>query len=161
MPVVFSQGVLFDKASERRRAEISNWFAYPRMSQRLETPAGAGRPLSAECRPNRPGQHLQSGSWRSRARTRFDPADTQNIEWMKDERAFYRGIPYSKYLGEWQFHPGRIGGYLTTAKLSPKVIKAARKLPEYMIELPNGGLALYYIQRTIRHQPLHHQRAAL
>jgi hypothetical protein len=62
----------------------------------------------------------------------------------KSRHRFYRGIPYSEYLDEWQFHPGRIGGYLTTNINTKGLIRTARNLRRRLIELPNGGLALYY-----------------
>jgi hypothetical protein len=75
--------------------------------------------------------------------TKIDESDEANIR-TKGERIFYREIPYSKYLGVLQFHPNRIGGYLTASKLSPKLGVTARNLLDYAVELPNGGLALYY-----------------
>ena len=75
--------------------------------------------------------------------TRFDPADHANIEHQTAEKLLYRGIPYSRYLDEWQFHPGRIGSYLVTQRMA-EVVRLARALQDFFVELPNGGLALYY-----------------
>ncbi len=79
----------------------------------------------------------------------FDENDTANIRRLNEKNLFYKDIPYSQYLGEWQFHPGRIGGFLTAGRLSPRLVATARRVQDYFVELPNGGLALYY-PRSIR-----------
>jgi hypothetical protein len=76
--------------------------------------------------------------------TRIDESDEANIRRTKGDKVFYREIPYSKYGGVLQFHPNRIGGYLAASKLTPRLAVAARNLLDYAVELPNGGLALYY-----------------
>lgn len=81
--------------------------------------------------------------------THFEGADEGDIRRVNDNKLFYKEVPYSRYLGEWQFHPGRIGGFLSTSKQAPRVAKAARSILQYFVELPNGGLALYY-PSTIR-----------
>jgi hypothetical protein len=81
--------------------------------------------------------------------TRMDDSDTANFRRERDNLVFYKDIPYSPYLGEWQFHPNRIGGYLAATKISPALIRTATRLLECCVELPNGGLALYY-PKTIR-----------
>jgi hypothetical protein len=75
---------------------------------------------------------------------KIDEDDTRNIRRPKGDKVFYREIPYSKYAGVMQFHPSRIGGYMTAAKLTPRLAVTARNLLDYAVELPNGGLALYY-----------------
>ena len=75
--------------------------------------------------------------------TRIDESDTANIR-TRGDKIFYREIPYSKYLGVLQFHPNRIGGYVTASKLMPRLAVTARNMLDYAVELPNGGLALYY-----------------
>lgn len=81
--------------------------------------------------------------------THFDPQDEKNLRRVNDNKVFYKDIPYSRYLDEWQFHPGRIGGFLTTTRQQPKVVKTAKSILRCFVELPNGGLALYY-PKTIR-----------
>lgn len=75
----------------------------------------------------------------------IDENDEANIRRPKrGDRIFYREIPYSKYQGVLQFHPGRIGGYMTSSRLSKTLPITARNLLDYAVELPNGGLAFYY-----------------
>jgi hypothetical protein len=76
--------------------------------------------------------------------TKIDESDEANIRRTKGDTIFYREIPYSKYGGVLQFHPNRIGGHLAVAKLAPRLAVAARNLLDYAVELPNGGLAIYY-----------------
>jgi hypothetical protein len=76
--------------------------------------------------------------------TRIDESDTANIRHARGDKVFYREIPYSKYLGVLQFHPNRIGGYVAASKLNPRLAVTARNMLDYAVELPNGGLALYY-----------------
>lgn len=77
--------------------------------------------------------------------TSFKEGDEANIRRPKlGDRIFYREIPYSKYQGVLQFHPGRIGGYITSSRLSKNLSVAARNLLDCAVELPNGGLAFYY-----------------
>ena len=59
--------------------------------------------------------------------TKIDESDTANIR-AKGDKVFYREIPYSKYLGVLQFHPNRIGGYMTASKLTPRLAVTARNL---------------------------------
>ncbi|MBV8798397.1 MAG: hypothetical protein JO208_01090 [Alphaproteobacteria bacterium] len=106
--------------------------------------AGPGRALAADAVRIDPARAFQPDHAFVEAYSRFDEADAENFERVNDNLVLYRNIPYSKYLGVWQFHPGRIGGYLTTRKLTPKLIRTAKSLLDYMVELPNGGLALYY-----------------
>jgi hypothetical protein len=107
---------------------------------------GGGRPLPA--RPERmfvldPTKIFTPDPALLESYTRIDESDTANIR-TKGDKVFYREIPYSKYLGVLQFHPNRIGGYLTASKLTPRLGITARNMLEYAVELPNGGLALYY-----------------
>ena len=81
--------------------------------------------------------------------THINHEDVSNITKPRDNLILYKDIPYSQYLGEWQFHPNRIGAYLAATKISPELIRIATKVLEHCVELPNGGLALYY-PATIR-----------
>lgn len=125
-------------------SRASGWLADTFFRRYAEMPVGSGRALSDRAICIAPEKIFSPSRAALDGRTRFNEADRDNIEHVSDERLFYRGIPYSRYLGAWAFHPGRIGGYLTATKLSHRVIRAAKNLPKYMTELPNGGLALYY-----------------
>ena len=74
----------------------------------------------------------------------IDWKDKTNIRHISDKSILYKGMPYSQYLSEWQFHPGRIAGYLATQPIDPDLLALARRVLELCVELPNGGLALYY-----------------
>lgn len=110
-----------------------------------QRPAGTGRLPSPDSAAIDPSAIFAPDRAFIESYSRFDESDEKNFRRTQNaEKVFYREIPFSKYLGDWQFHPARIGGYLTTAKLSPRVLRAAEQLLHYMVELPNGGLALYY-----------------
>jgi hypothetical protein len=81
--------------------------------------------------------------------TRFDESDASNIVRTKAGVIFHKDIPYSIYEGKLQFHPNRIGRYLVAARPVAKAIRTALRVRQFLTELPNGGLALYY-PRTIR-----------
>ena len=121
---------------------------------------GAGRMLSPDASPIDPHAIFQPDSSFIDAYSRFDENDAANFERVNENLVMYRNIPYSKYLGVWQFHPGRIGGSLTTGPLTPKLIRTAKRVRDCMVELPNGGLALYYpptiqVRRFVTHERLY------
>jgi hypothetical protein len=139
--------VLGDPRTQQLKGALSHvteWVGRAKLVRAMEKPADNGRPIRDDHIRIDPASIFTPDRATIDARTRFDELDLAKIEWTKGERAFYRHIPYSKFLDQWAFHPGRIGGYLTSAKITPRLLRAARALPEYMTELPNGGLALYY-----------------
>ena len=76
---------------------------------------------------------------------RLDVGDAANVEHFSPQRLHYKGVPYAKYMGEWHFHPGRIGGRLARWRLNDPILpKVAERVRELFTELPNGGAALYY-----------------
>ncbi len=60
--------------------------------------------------------------------THIDHEDVSNITKPRDNLILYKDIPYSQYLGEWQFHPNRIGAYLAATKISPELLRIATKV---------------------------------
>ena len=75
----------------------------------------------------------------------LDLKDTANLTRLSAEKVIYRDVPYSKYMGQWQFHPGRIGGELARLNLADlRLERIAAKVKDQFVRLPNGGLALYY-----------------
>ncbi|MGD0142968.1 MAG: D-glucuronyl C5-epimerase family protein [Rhizomicrobium sp.] len=129
----------------RRLSQISQWlFGAPgRHSPRpAHWPRGAGAPID-------PARVFSPDPALIESYTKIDGDDVANVRRERDNLVFYKDIPYSPYLGEWQFHPNRIGGYLAATKISPALIRTATRLLDCCVELPNGGLALYY-PKTIR-----------
>ena len=54
-------------------------------------------------------------------------------------------IPYTRYREGWHFHPARIGHQLATLAGGREAAAAlADAVQQHFVELPNGGLALYY-----------------
>ncbi len=130
-------------------ASISNWLAGARPGSG-EVPADACPSPGAI--PIDPAAVFAPDSNVIESYSRFDPNDTENLRRARGGKVFYKDIPYSQYLGDWQFHPGRIGTYLTIAPLTRKLVSTANDIVNLCIELPNGGLALYYPRsvRTVR-----------
>ena len=130
------------------RSRISRWLPGRRKTQSARHDLPENR-LRAGAVAIDPGAVFAPDRAIIESYTHLDESDAANIRRVNDNKLFYKEIPYSRYLGEWQFHPGRIGGFLTTNKQAPRVAKAARSILQYFVELPNGGLALYY-PSTIR-----------
>src|SRR5581483_10152588 len=61
------------------------------------------------------------------------------------KRLHHKNIPYADYMGEWHFHPGRIGGELSSLPLrNEKLPQIAAAVSKCFSTLPNGAAALYY-----------------
>jgi len=133
----------------RRATRALRHIALPRMVSAAAVPTGPvprvdHLPLHAGATVLNPVAIFQPQPEHVDACGHIDWKDKANIRHISDKSILYNGIPYSQYLSEWQFHPGRIAGYLTTQPIDPELLALARRVLELCVELPNGGLGLYY-----------------
>ena len=133
----------------RRATKVLRRIPLPRVASAAAAPSGPvdrldHLPLDAEAKVLDPAAVFQPPSDRIDSCGHIDWKDKANIHHISDTSILYKGIPYSQYLSEWQFHPGRIAGYLTTQSIDPDLLALARRVLQLCVELPNGGLALYY-----------------
>lgn len=92
-----------------------------------------------------PSGVFQPGEDAIEAYAHCDIRDTANIDGRTARRLHHKNIPYAKYMQEWHFHPGRIGGELVSLPLrNEKLPQIAHGVSKCFSALPNGGAALYY-----------------
>jgi hypothetical protein len=129
----------------KRAAHASALVLNPRgWRGKLHRPPDIGRPLAASAIEIDPSASFQPDPKLVQSYPRLEDADPANIRRLSPHKLMYQDIPFSKYKDQWHFHPNQIGGYLVLARPLKRAVRTAFRVREFMAELPNGGLALYY-----------------